>query len=420
MTSIAAKIAGACASVALITSLSPPAHAQAGGLGPSDFVFSTERYDPVQATWVRQSAADQQYFFNRARCECVDSQGDGGASNETGTFRIAIAPAVGTAQKIAALLAANGVATGTGRLYAGNPGVNCLALSPSDAAFATSCTNLLDPNNPTAEFPLTVFTTQLLWESPPIPVARLFAAFAIPGCATTGTCDRPAACNLLSTTETVQFWAQTGAGSFPDSSNLGFALNLAGGVVLAPALVTVDSGNEALLVRWAWPVDPTSVPNLLGVHLFCQRGTDSQVFSNGTFNAAYVQSAMLCPDIAPAAAQTDAFANESPAYLCSDLLPLTSSSYRMTGLQNGVFYGVGIAAVDKLGNITPIASTQVVYQAPGAGVSVDGGTAEPPGSPPPSSGGCALAEGRSVGGLASVGLVGLCLLFFARKRRDGR
>ena len=51
-----------------------------------------------------------------------------------------------------------------------------------------------------------------------------------------------------------------------------------------------------------------------------------------------------------------------PRFLCSGLIPSNTTSYRITGLQNGIDYGVGVAAVDKFGNISAISGP--VYRMP--------------------------------------------------------
>lgn len=69
--------------------------------------------------------------------------------------------------------------------------------------------------------------------------------------------------------------------------------------------------------------------------------------------------------MAAVAAATNAgapFSNLDPKYLCSGLIPAASTSHRITGLQNGIPYGIGVAAVDRYGNIGAIAS--VVYGTP--------------------------------------------------------
>ena len=53
--------------------------------------------------------------------------------------------------------------------------------------------------------------------------------------------------------------------------------------------------------------------------------------------------------------------------MCSGLLPATATSYRITGLQNGIPYGVGVAAIDKFGNVSDISN--LAYATPDSSIS---------------------------------------------------
>jgi len=148
---------------------------------------------------------------------------------------------------------------------------------------------------------------------------------------------------------------------------------LVGYVPLTPILGAVEGGNEALTVGWSWPsgMNPATDATLLGVQLFCQRGADSQVFQSGTFGAAYMTPAMLCPNATTTPTPSGSFSNLDPKYLCSGHIPPTTTNHRITGLQNGIPYGVGVAAVDKYGNIGVL--SEVVYATPSAGTGGTGG-----------------------------------------------
>ena len=429
MTSNRLRIACVFVCASLLTLLPSAVWAQA--LGPADFAFAIEWFDPTSQQWVQQNATEQQYFFSRARCECADPQGDGSGSDYSGYFRVVIRPSLGTPAKIQSLLAANLTPQGSGRLYAGAHGSNCL-VPTGPGPFAANCTNLLDPSNVSTGFPLAALATQPQWESPLIPVARLFNALASPGCGSTGTCDRPESCQTPPSSQDIFFWAQTSSNALPDSTELVFTLNLNGQVQLAPTVSTVEDANQALAVTWTWPSQPSSDPNLIGVQLFCQRGADQQVFSTGTFGASYVQSSMLCPNVTATVTQPAAFSNQSPTFLCSGLLPLETTSYRISGLQNGVEYGVGVAAVDKYGNLSAIAPSEILHGIPTAGMdgrqsedggaSADGGTSADGGQVDDgghgSGGSCALSGWQSGRGtFASLMIVGLGVLLVGRNRR---
>jgi hypothetical protein len=338
--------------------------AQVGpALAASDFAMYFERYEGNQ--WVQMSALDQQYFFNRARCQC--------GHDSSAEFKIVIQPAVGTGQKIQALLAASQTGgQGVGRLFAGTPGYDCLAPNSlvGGVSLQAFCTNLLDPGNyPGLSFGMTVFENVNFWESPPIPVSYLFNSISFPtSCGFQGTCDSTSLCSSTIAQTTIQFWAQTNSGIAPDlDPGPAASVSLVGMVPVVPSNVTAQGGNEALTVSWGWPanVNPVTEPSYLGVQLLCQRGTDNQVFKQGSFSPAYMTAATLCPATATAPAPGSPFSDFDPKYLCSGLIPPTTTSYRITGLQNGIPYAVGVAAVDRFGNIGAL--SDVIYGTPNVG-----------------------------------------------------
>src|SRR5512136_552730 len=90
------KTALACALAWFAALVSPHVSAQTGsggstGFSPllsSDFTFKLETYDPGQKFWVLLDDTQAQYFFNRARCECI-----GDSTDHSGEVVIAIQPA---------------------------------------------------------------------------------------------------------------------------------------------------------------------------------------------------------------------------------------------------------------------------------------------------------------------------------------
>jgi hypothetical protein len=389
------------------------AAATAPVLSATDFTFFIERYDTPTATWVTLNLTEQTFFFDRARCECA-----GDSSTLTGSVRIAIQPSAVAAEKIRALLTANGLSTGTARLYAGSDIVNCLLATGTTAS--AYCLNLLDPSSETAGISggMAVLATERVWESPPIPVAWLFGAAQTPVCNSPQSCDQTSTCGSTVAASTIYFWAQTSATQLPDRSDLSFSINLVGQTFFEPSNVTVEAANEALVVNWDWPsgLNPAANPSFLGVQLFCQRGQGDQVFPSGTYGAAFMSSATLCPAVARTPPSPLAFANLAPSYLCSTLIPATATSYRINRLQNGIYYGVGVAAVDKYGNLGPIVPTDIVYQAPSASAaSPDGGVDGGPHTG--GSGGCTLAGGhRPSEAWTAFGLLALGALLLGRTR----
>ncbi len=183
-----------------------------------------------------------------------------------------------------------------------------------------------------------------------------------------------------------------------------------------PLHVTVEAGNEALEVQWDWTrgTEPAANPSVLGVQLFCQRSQQAgQVFATGAFQPAFASAATLCPAAAPAAARPLPFDNLSPAFLCSPLLPATTTRYRLAGLQSSVPYGVAVAIVDKYGNAS--VSDPVLQFT--AGTDTDGGAADGGSRATTGGGGCSLATGAGHrDGWASFALLAVGALLVGRIR----
>ncbi|HEX7509029.1 MAG TPA: MXAN_2562 family outer membrane beta-barrel protein, partial [Polyangia bacterium] len=185
-----------------------------------------------------------------------------------------------------------------------------------------------------------------------------------------GNCDSAALCTAPGTQMNLQFWVQTlTANGFKPDFDPGptAAVSLVGNVQVTPSNLVVTGGNEALNVTWDWgDINIATDTALVGVQLFCQRGADTPVFPTGTFAPAYQTPSILCPDnktaVAAATNTGGPFANLDPMYLCSGIIPANSKSHRITGLQNGIEYGVGVAAVDRYYNIGAI--TNIVYEQP--------------------------------------------------------
>jgi hypothetical protein len=404
------------------TLVSPDVSAQTGSGGTggsaaaltkSDFTFYLQYYDPGQKSWIVMNQTQQTYFLNRARCEC-----DGDTTNYTGYFRIAIEPASSVADKIRNLLNQNLVGSGSARLYAGGNVVNCLSPSSATAGtYSSYCMNLINPSDPSAGIVggMATFAATRVWHSDPLPVAWLFNAANYPVCSGSA-CDATASCTTTSATVTIYFWTQTTAMQLPDMTDSSFNVNLVGQSAFAPDNVAAEGANEALTVSWSWPggLNPAGNASFLGVQLFCERAPDFQVFKSGTFSAAFMTSAATCPGVAPAPSGDLAFANLDPSYLCSGLLPSTTTSYHITRLENGVTYGVGVAGVDKFGNLSPIAPADVVYASPVPGV---GGSGDSAGFAHAQGCSCAVSgQGDGHGPLASLGWLGLGMLLLCRAR----
>jgi hypothetical protein len=393
-------------------------------LAMSDFTAYFKKYDGKN--WIQMNATSEQlYFFNRARCECD--------KDPRAEVEIVIVPGANTTTKISNNLTNNITAStgGAGRLYAGNSSINCLSPSSYNYGLDGSCTNLYVPDpsgSPSAagyatSFQMTVFETSNSFVSNPIPVAWLYNSFANPTCGLNSTCDLTSMCSTVSTTLPILFWAQTVNSTNPDFQDNTALLSAAvvGVAPYAPAEVMVEGGNEALNVSWTWPdgQKPSTSSSFWGVQIFCHRA-DSQVYPDGWYSPAYMTAKMLCGDAAPAASSYGGtFSDLDPKYLCSGLLPPTTTSYRVEGLQNGITYAVGVASIDKFGNISTISPADVQYTQPIPTVDFYseyrdvGGTAQ--------GGFCNLASQHARPGMATIlCLVGLGLVLRLRKQSKRR
>jgi hypothetical protein len=198
-----------------------------------------------------------------------------------------------------------------------------------------------------------------------------------------------------------------------------------------PTNVIVGSGNEALVVNWTG-IDTTTLDDLLGYQVLCDRGGELQVFPTGSFSSGI----QTCIDpTVPFPTGLDAHVRGlDPLFACSNLLSTVTSSFRIKILENQVTYGVAVVAVDTRHNAS---APMMIYGAPQKTLSFydtyrnGSSTNNQPGDqsdPGRATGGyCAVApHGRTISGaeLAAVGLVivagGLALGTRRRRSRRGR
>lgn len=180
----------------------------------------------------------------------------------------------------------------------------------------------------------------------------------------------------------------------------------------APTGLTLSPANEALLLDWT-AVPSSSVPDLLGYQVLCSRAADLQVFRDGTYSPWFDSCPSAFPGDTPVSRLDSRFA-------CSGLLSATD--YRLKILQNGIFYGVAVAAIDKQRNASyvepsyekPVATKDFYYEYrhgdPQGGSA--GGFCAVAGS------GAASARDGALAALVAAGAVGLALT--TRRRRPGR
>jgi hypothetical protein len=122
-----------------------------------------------------------------------------------------------------------------------------------------------------------------------------------------------------------------------------------------PGSITVQGGNEALIVNWP-SVNTTTNPvtDLLGYQVLCNRAGSLQVFNNNTFGAGY----QICEPNGMGGGTVESL---DPLFTCSPLLAATATGYRVKILQNGITYGVAVVSVDNSGNAS---EPSVIYGTP--------------------------------------------------------
>ena len=173
----------------------------------------------------------------------------------------------------------------------------------------------------------------------------------------------------------------------------------------APVVAMPEGGNEALVLHWT-AVDATIAPDILGYQVLCQRGPGLQVFKSGTFGAAY----QICPSTAVGTGIDALDVN----YTCSPQLSPSTTSFRVEILQNGIFYGASVVAMDQSGN--PAASP-VQFAQPAKTLSFYDVYREPPNAGAAAGGLCALAPGARPSLPLALALSALLVLRSARRRR---
>jgi len=182
----------------------------------------------------------------------------------------------------------------------------------------------------------------------------------------------------------------------------------------APANLKVAAANEALIVSWD-AVDKTITSDLQGYQVFCTRADQYQVFTDGTFST----SIDTCGDITTNG-DPQAIEAANTHFICSDFLSVSETSHRVKVLQNGIPYGISVAAVDRQGNAsemtrvyaTPVETLDFYHQYR---------QGDPQGAA--SGGACAVAAQPSRGGVATAVAatsIAAIALAFVRRRRSRR
>ncbi len=89
----------------------------------------------------------------------------------------------------------------------------------------------------------------------------------------------------------------------------------------------------------------------------CDRAGSLQVFADGTFGAGF----QTCPSTPIPDGLDGHILGLDPNFTCSKMLTQTAGSWRIKVLQNDIFYGVAVVAVDNSYNAS---APTVIYQKP--------------------------------------------------------
>ena len=195
----------------------------------------------------------------------------------------------------------------------------------------------------------------------------------------------------------------------------------------APTITSLEGGNQALIVHWT-PVNTASFPDVIGYQVLCNRGGDLQVFTDGTFDPAFITCTMPTkapiPDAGPISPDPNfdgGVESLNPFFACSPLLSPTADSFRVKILQNDITYGVAVVAIDRSFNAS---TPSLLYDHPIKTKSFyDTYRNDDPEHPGAATGGlCTLGAGPATGGtiagtVAAIGLAAIVLVRRGRRRR---
>lgn len=272
-------------------------------------------------------------FFNKANCECA---------TPVNVF-------VGLLSSGIAKRSKGGITTGTVSIVLGTGCDSITGLQTGHAAGA--CLQI-------ASEPVLTFLNQASYTVPTD--AQILSTFfnstgAVfdggTGNGTAATCTAPTG---QSFTQTLNFNFDFGSGRIDLSVPLQVVIDLV--PPPSPASVTVQGGDEALVLNWK-PVDQATVPDLLGYQILCSRADKYQVFNEsptndgGTSTGSFGSAFQICPNTTPWMGGIDAgIENLSPLFVCSPQLSAQSTSTRVEILQNGITYAAAVVAIDASGN----------------------------------------------------------------------
>ena len=281
-------------------------------------------------------------FFNKANCDC---------STPVNVFLALLSSGIAKRQTAA-------ITTGTVSIVLGTGCSSIYGLQTGQAAGA--CLQI-------ASEPVLTFLNQASYTV--ATDARTLSTFfnstgAIFDGGTTANNGTASACTAptgQSFTQTINFNFDFGSGSIDLSVPLMVVIDLV--PPPAPTNVTVQGGDEALVMKWTG-VDQATTPDLLGYQILCSRADKYQVFnetstddggaSTGAFGAAF----QTCPKTRTGTGVEGL----DPLFVCSGQLSAQATSDRVEILQNDITYAAAVVAIDASGN--PSSPPEVLYGKP--------------------------------------------------------
>jgi hypothetical protein len=302
------------------------AFAQDGGVGSwatSDFFIGVQAEQGANL-----SDFNIERFFNKARCDC-----------DTPVFLYFTLSQTGIAKR------ATSPRTGTISFWVGRDCGNTTA-----AGLEQRCTRL-----DSVQFSEFLLSSRRTIETN----ARVLSTDTSAGAATAPVFTPNPTCTLSTETFSQQIYALLDIdnnGVIDTTATRGVTIDLQAPPPPDPASVSAKGGDQALILSWEG-VNLTTNIDLLGYQVLCNRAGELQVFPDGSFEPGFQSCA--------ATSSGAGIAGLDPAFVCSPLLATTTRSFRIKILQNDVYYGAAVVAVDKRGNASVIDSNvDIVYEKP--------------------------------------------------------
>jgi hypothetical protein len=304
------------------------AFAQDGGVGSTSWA-ATDFFIGVQAEQgANLSDFNIERFFNKARCDC-----------DTPVFLYFTLSQTGIAKR------ATSPRTGTISFWIGRDCQNTAI-----GGLEQRCTKL-----DSVQFSEFLLTSRRTIESN----ARVLSTDTSAGAGTGAIFTPNPTCTLTNETYAQTIWAildSNNDGTGDTWTTRGVTVDLTAPPPPDPASVSAKGGDQALILSWEG-VDLTTNIDLLGYQVLCNRAGELQVFPDGSFEPGFQSCA--------ATNSGTGIAGLDPAFVCSPLLATTTRSFRIKILQNDIYYGAAVVAVDKRGNASVIDSNvDIVYEKP--------------------------------------------------------